>query len=341
MSRALSDPQLDVVIFPTVYSFVPIATRARKFIFIHDIIAETYPELTFPRLTARAFWKIKVALARRQADEIMTVSDYSREGLMRRFGIKPEKIRVVGEAGDAAFRRKPKAHLSDRLRAQGIVSDQRLVVYIGGFNPHKNLETLIDAFTALACTSEFADARLLMVGERKRDVFHSYAGAIEDRARESSANQRIIFTDFLPDDELADLLNLSSVCVLPSLMEGYGLPAVEAAACGCPVIATRESPLPALLGQGGIYFDPRRQTELEDALKCVLRSETLRAQMGCAGSEAANRLTWTSAAQAMLDCINGVEHPGKQVSIKRNGKKSRFAVPAGESKRALPFGEES
>src|SRR5581483_12299075 len=83
MSRALSAPDFDLVLFPTIYSYVPVFSRARKLVMIHDIIAETYPHLTVPRRTARLFWRMKTALGRFQADALITVSDYSREGIVK------------------------------------------------------------------------------------------------------------------------------------------------------------------------------------------------------------------------------------------------------------------
>jgi glycosyltransferase involved in cell wall biosynthesis len=148
--------------------------------------------------------------------------------------------------------------------------------------------------------------RLVLVGEFEREVFHSYAGAIRQQVVDLDLGDRVVFTGYLPDDELVLLLNLASVFVLPSLMEGFGLPAVEAAACGCPVIATKESPLPALLGAGGLYFNPTRQEELEEALTRVLESEPLRLAMSKAGRDAASRLTWEAAAQQLSGLIQEV-----------------------------------
>jgi glycosyltransferase involved in cell wall biosynthesis len=148
--------------------------------------------------------------------------------------------------------------------------------------------------------------RLVLVGECKQEVFHSYAGTIRRQIAELDLQDRVLFTGYLPDDELVVLLNLATVSVLPSLIEGFGLPAVEAAACGCPVIATTESPLPALLGEGGLYFNPQRSREVETALVAVLESETLRRKMSKAGREAASKLTWEAAAQQMINLIEKV-----------------------------------
>src|SRR5262249_37346183 len=105
MSRALSASAFDAVLFPTIYSYVPVLSRARTLVMVHDIIAETYPHLTVPRRSARFFWQTKTALGRFQADALIAVSDYSREGIIRHFRLDPRRVFVVGEAADPVFRR--------------------------------------------------------------------------------------------------------------------------------------------------------------------------------------------------------------------------------------------
>lgn len=300
MSRAMSEPGFDLLLFPTVYSYVPVFSRARKIVMIHDIIAETYPRLTLPKLTSRLFWKAKVGLGRRQADAIVTVSDYSRQGIMRRFNLTADQVFVVGEASDPVFRVIESPQLTQRLRSLGIKSGERLIIYVGGFSPHKNLEPLVRAFAKLASDTLFSDVRLVMVGEYKKEVFHSYFGTVKRLVEDLAIADRVVFTGYLPDEELTVLLNLSTVLALPSLIEGFGLPAIEAAACGCPVIATTASPLPDLLGEGGIYIDPAKPEQLEAALARVLGVEGLRRKLREAGIEAARRLTWEAAAQQMM-----------------------------------------
>ncbi|MGC4055085.1 MAG: glycosyltransferase [Paludibaculum sp.] len=110
----------------------------------------------------------------------------------------------------------------------------------------------------------------------------------------------------MPDSELAVLLNLAEVLVLPSFMEGFGLPAVEAAACGCPVIATKASPLPELLAGAGLFIEPI-EAELTRSLAAVLESAELRWRLGAAGIAAAGRLTWSAAARQMLGIFETVQ----------------------------------
>jgi glycosyltransferase involved in cell wall biosynthesis len=304
MSRALSAREFDLLLFPTVYSYVPVYSRAKKVVMIHDIIAESFPELTIPKQSARLFWNAKVTLGRWQADALVTVSEYSRQGIVKHFRIAPERVSVVGEASDPIFRVLDHPQPSARLRSLGITVDSRAVVYVGGFGPHKNLEKLIAAFAALQ--SEFADVNLIMVGEYEREVFHSSFQQLKSIVQELGLANRVIFTGHLADDDLVTLLNLATVLVLPSLMEGFGLPAIEAAACGCPVIATKASPLPSLLGDGALYVDPLDHKELETALNRVLSSGELRGRLRELGLAAARQLTWEAAARQMINVIQRV-----------------------------------
>lgn len=306
MAHSLSAANVDVLLFPTIYSYLPVVSRAKKITIIHDVIAEKYPTLTMPSRQSRLFWKTKVALGRWQADAVATVSDYSRRAIVEHFGMPAERVHVVGEASDPIFRVLDNPRLTSRLKSLGLTETQRTVVYVGGFSPHKNLETLVSVFAKLAARPSFEDVRLVLVGEDKKEVFHSYAGTIKRQIEELGLGGRAMFTGYLSDEELVVLLNLATVSVLPSLMEGFGLPAIEAAACGCPVIATKESPLPSLLGEGGLYFDPQQPEELEVALTRVLESATIRQRMGDAGHKAAGYLTWEAAADQMMSLIRKV-----------------------------------
>lgn len=306
MTRAMSNESLDVLFFPTIYSYVPVFTRAKKIVMIHDVIAEKFPELTLPGGRSRLFWKAKVAFGRMQADAIATVSDYSRRGIVERFGIKPESIHVIGEASDPVFRVLQDPRFPPGLEAQGLSEFDRLIVYVGGFSPHKNLEGLVTAFAKLVDLPSFADTRLVLVGEDKKEIFHSYAGIIKRKIDDLGLTRKAIFTGYLPDEDVVALLNFATVSVLPSLIEGFGLPAVEAAACGCPVVATTESPLPKLLGEGGLYFNPASVDELEAALIRVLSSAELRHKMRAAGLRASAALSWDAAGQELVKLINQI-----------------------------------
>ncbi len=181
-----------------------------------------------------------------------------------------------------------------------------MLAYVGGFGPHKNLDQLLRVFASIAGSPGLEDVRLVMVGEYEKEVFYSRAGSLRGQVEDLGLSGRVVFTGFLPDEDLVVLLNRATALVLPSLMEGFGLPAVEAAACGCPVVATTASPLPDLLGEGGLFADPESAEQLERALRDVLGSESLRAGLGAAGLEAAGRLTWDAAAGQLQSVIREV-----------------------------------
>src|SRR5579859_3240099 len=173
MSWAISRADLDVVLFPTIYSYVPVWGRARKVVMIHDVIAEKFPHLTVPSRRARLAWRAKVALGIRQADAIATVSAYSRGHILEHFGLAPERVSVVGEASDAIFRTLDHPSLTPRLLDAGIHPEGRSILYVGGFGPHKNLPTLLAAFAELASQPGFSDVQLILVGEHTSEVFYT------------------------------------------------------------------------------------------------------------------------------------------------------------------------
>lgn len=305
MSRALSASDFDLLLFPTIYSYVPVWGRAKRIVMIHDIIAESFPQWTQPSRMGQLFWNAKTLVGRIQADALVTVSEYARRGIVRKFNLPATRVAVVGEAADEIFRVLENPAPTERMRARGL--DGRFIAYVGGFAPHKNLGALLDAFCALARRPSFQDVKLALVGEHANEVYFSEFASLKARVSESGLQERIVFTGFLPDAELVMLLNCATVFVLPSLMEGFGLPAVEAAACGCPVIVTDASPLPALFGDGALYFEPHDAKRLTGALVQVLSDEPLRQSLRERGRAAAARLTWDAAAQQLVQVISRFE----------------------------------
>lgn len=300
MSHALSSAGADCVLFPTVYSYVPVYGRSRVAVVFHDVIAERFPALTVPSAPARWMWAAKVRLARAQADQVITVSEYSRRELAREFGLAEEAIHVVGEAPDPVFHVMEAAEVERMLEALHLPRGP-LVVYAGGFGPHKNVPMLVEAFAAVA--RRFPDSTLILVGENRQEVFHTEIGRIVSLVEARGMQERVRFTGFLPDSALAALLNRAWVLVLPSFMEGLGLPAIEAAACGCPVVATQESPLPALLSGGGLFADPRQPAAWQCALEAVLASDSFRTELAHGALCAASEFSWRHSAIQMLSIL--------------------------------------
>ena len=292
MSRALTRPPADCLFFPTVYSYVPVRSRAPMIVGIHDVIAERLPDHVFASGRARRFWRTKVWLAARQAARVMTVSNHAAEGITRELHIERSRIRIVGEAPAPVFT--PDAALEPGyavLRAAGIAPDTRFFLYVGGIAPHKNLDALADAVEQMPF-----GVRIVIAGDYEHDSFLSSYPALQARADRG----RVTFTGRLEDEAVAALMRLAQALVLPSFDEGFGLPAIEAAASGGAVIVTRNSAMPEVLGDAAIYIDPYDTSTVSRAMTDVLSNADLRASLSAKAAARAREWTWAAAARRLI-----------------------------------------
>jgi len=150
----------------------------------------------------------------------------------------------------------------------------------------------------------------VLVGDYTGDSFYSCYSQLAERVRVDRLEQHVIFTGRLEDKDLIVLLNRADALVLPSVCEGFGLPAVEAAACGTPVLATTESPIPELLGDGVIAISPSDRPGWLQAIERVLTDAALRQHMSEAALAAASRLSWKNSARQLLSVFDEVQRNG-------------------------------
>jgi glycosyltransferase involved in cell wall biosynthesis len=297
MTRQVLRHDLDVMFFPAVYSYFPVLNRTKIIVTIHDMIPELYPEKVFPNARLRTFWRLKQMVGIWQSSVVLTVSQYSKKEIVQRCGLSDERVHVMYEGPGSAFRViDDHMAIESVLKRYGVTSQKRFLLYVGGMSPHKNLSALIGAYEELIADPGFEDVRLVLVGEYLADAFYSDYPALRQLVQQSQLGERVVFTGFIEDQELACLYNAASCFVLPSLVEGFGLPAVEAMACGTPVVASRAGSLPEILDGAGELFDPLDPRELLTALRVVLSDRTLRATMRARGLERAQRFGWPRAA---------------------------------------------
>lgn len=303
LTRAVWREGADVFFSPSVYTYFPLPPGQRAVVTVHDAIAERFPELTLPSPRARLFWKLKVGLALRQARLVLTVSDFAASEIAEVLRVAPGRIRVSGEAPAAAFQPSagPEEIQAAAARA-GLPAGARWLMYVGGFNPHKHVDAIVRAHATVARAAA-EPPHLLLVGTVDKDVFHGDQATIRRAIREAGTDALVHWTGFVPDEELRHLHSGAVALVLPSANEGYGLPAVEAAACGAPVIATIASPLPQLLEGGGIFVRPGDEPALVAALTRMLTDEPARSRMGQIARERASRLSWHRGAEAALGAL--------------------------------------
>jgi glycosyltransferase involved in cell wall biosynthesis len=305
-SRSISRERFDVVFFPSAYTYVPVTGAGCVAVVIHDVIAEHFPEQVFPTRRAALLWWLKLLAARRQADLILTVSEASRRAILARFGIPPERVVVISEAADAAFRRLAHDDAMRGVLARWQLGHGRYLLYVGGMSPHKNLGVLLDAFAEVRQDARCSDYRLVFVGDFSGDVFYSAHDTLRRHVALRGLCEAVTFTGHLDDEVLAYLYNGAAALVLPSLWEGFGLPVIEAMACGTPVVASRAGALPEVVGTAGLLFDPHQRTELQAALLRLLTDTDLQVRLRRLGLQRAAEFSWERAAQQTVAAFRDV-----------------------------------
>jgi glycosyltransferase involved in cell wall biosynthesis len=306
VSHTLARGDFDVIFFPTAYTYVPVFGGTPIAVVIHDVIAEQFPQHVFPTRQAAAFWRMKLWAARRQAAMVMTVSEASRQGIAAHWGIPVERIQVICEAADAVF-----APLTPERGEGGVLRrlrllDRRFVLYVGGISPHKNLGGLIDAVAAARRHPSLSDLMLVLVGDYTSDVFHSAYETLRRQRDTLDLHDAVVFAGYVPDAELVHLYNAAAAFVLPSLLEGFGLPAVEAMACGAPVIVSNRGALPEVVGDAGLVFDPNDRTALQQTLQRVLLEPDLCTRLRHDGPRRAAQYSWQRAARDTLTAFHAL-----------------------------------
>jgi len=303
LTRSVWRARIDVFFSPSVYSYFPLPLGTRAVVTIHDAIAERFPEYTLTSPRARLFWRLKVWLALKQSRLVLTISDFAAEDIASVLGIPPTRIRVTSEAPAAAYQPSPSVgDTAEAVKALGLDAEDRWFVYLGGFNPHKHVDRLIEAHARVARQMDPAP-KLLLVGSVSQDVFHSDHERLTAIVERERTGELVRWMGYQPDEQARWLHAGAVATVLPSAAEGFGLPAVEAAACGTPVIATTESPLPRLLDGGGIFVPPGDVDAIAAAMLRLLADEPTRASMGRAALDRARALTWEASARAALAAI--------------------------------------
>ena len=218
---------------------------------------------------------------------------------MRYFHLSAEKIRVIPNGADAQCSPRegedsrsftlPRDRLHER---HGILN--RYVLYVGKHHLYKNIATLIRAF--MTHPAVYEQTQLVIAGTRDPRRKELYK-----LAEHSDPGGRIIFTNFVPDDGLFDLYRGASLFVFPSLYEGFGLPPLEAMACGVPVICSNAASLPEVVGDAAILVNPTNVREMADAMRNVLADSTLSQSLQAKGRAQAQRFSWERAVRQLLE----------------------------------------
>lgn len=253
---------------------------------VHDLIYRHFPQY-HKRLN---YWYLNLAMPLyvRRADAVIAVSECTRRDLMVAYGVPPEKVTLVYEAAAPRFA-PPSTDLVARVRARYSLPE-RFLLTVGTIEPRKNLSRLLAAFEVVARRG-LVD--VWVVAGRPGWLYDDFFARLEA----SPCRERVILPGFVPDEELPALNAAATVAVLPSLYEGFGLPVLEAMACGTPVVCSEASSLPEFGGDAACYFDPTDPEAMAAALAKVLSDRDLRREMRRKGLQQAACFSWQRAAQ--------------------------------------------
>jgi glycosyltransferase involved in cell wall biosynthesis len=257
---------------------------------VHDLIFLLYPRNFHP--AKRLYLTVATGHSVRRAARVIAVSEATRKDLIRLLGVKPERVVTVYNGVGEQFRPLDEDVLGEFAARQGIKG--RVVLYVGTLEPRKNLIMLIRAFRRLTDNPALEDVTLLIVGSKGWYYDEIFAAADQSGLVESG---RVRFLGRVPEEHLPLWYNISSAFVYPSKYEGFGLPALEAMACGTPVIASNTSSLPEVLGEAGILLDPDDVGAWAQAMERVLVDEPLARQMRHKGLRQAGKFSWQRTAQ--------------------------------------------
>ena len=293
-SLALARAGIDVVHEQIIAPFV---FPSRIVVTVHDTLHEHYPDFYTP--SALRQLRLLMPITMRRATAVLTDSEFCKREIVQLYRVPPEKVTAVPLAADPMFRR-----IHDETRIAAVRArygtGERFVLFTGSLKPTKNLKAVVEAYVRLRRAAAMQH-RLVLVGDKAwvlDDIFAT--------ARASGYADEIIFTGHVADEDLVALYNAADLFVHPSLFEGFGLPPLEAMACGTPVVTANTSAIPEVVGDAALMVDPHDVEALASAIAMVLDDGALRARLSVQGLERAASFSWEATARTIAGVYRDV-----------------------------------
>jgi glycosyltransferase involved in cell wall biosynthesis len=289
------------------YFAPPLHPAVPTLVTIHDLIPLVLPAYRGSVLV-RLYSRL-VARAAQQADMILTDSHASYRDIVHHLRVPPDRVRVIHLAADATYRPVGEGDRGEAVaRKYDLPSEYFL--YLGGFDQRKNVGTLLQAFASMATGHQLQAARaepwLVMAG-RLPEKDSDFTPDPRRIAQELGIADRVVITGWVPEEDKPALYSGARAFLFPSRYEGFGLPPLEAMACGTPVIAADSSSLPEVVGSGGILLDPDNVTGLAEAMSALWLDDPLRHKLSVQAQRRAAGFSWARTAQETLNAYREVE----------------------------------
>lgn len=278
-------------------SAIPFFLPCPTVVTLHDLIPLRHPETE--KFAARVYWNIQIPIAARRSSFIITDSEHARQEIIEDYQVAPEKIKAVMLGFDPAMLHNRSdtdaATVRDRYGLPG-----SYILYVGTIQPRKNIDTLIEAYYRLS-QKRVGMPKLVIVG-RKGWLYDKLFA----RIAELELTEQIIFTGFVPDEDLPYIYDSAKLFVYLSFFEGFGLPPLEAMACGVPVITSNTTSLPEVVGNAGITVAPGDIDAVAAAIAGLLEDPDMAEKFGVSGKKRAGLFSWDAAAAETLKIYSSV-----------------------------------
>jgi glycosyltransferase involved in cell wall biosynthesis len=277
---------------------IPPFVHGKKIVTIHDMVIRAYPETVRFRTKQLLLTGMKKSMKR--ADVIITDSEFSKKEIEKYYPRFAHKVKVVycGVNREKFYHIDDPRRISEVRESLGI--DGEYFLYLGTIEPRKNLGRLIDAYKLLSEKDENIP-KLVMAGGKGW-----LNSGIYNKVKEYGLEGKVMFTKYVPDDALCPLMNGACAFVFPSIYEGFGMPPLEAMACGVPVVSSSEASLPEVVGDCAVMVDAYSAQSIADGMYRIYKDTALRKELGRKGMERAAGFSWESSAEKLRDIYKAV-----------------------------------
>lgn len=267
----------------------------RHVVTLHDLSIYENPQWFSWKFAAS--YKLVLPILMRRCAHVITDSEYSRQGILERFGLSPDKVSVVHAAASGRFQPADYGDISLVKSKYGL--SENYILSLGSTEPRKNIGRLLAAWSRVS-TETSGDVSLVIAGDRARTF------ADPGLAELARSSKNVAFTGYFPDEDLPALYSGALAFVYPSVYEGFGLPPLEAMACGAPVLCSNSTSLPEVVGDAALAFDPYDVDAMEDGLRRALLGRLPRDKMRALGLERAKAFDWDKSARQVADILEAV-----------------------------------
>lgn len=291
----LTDTGIDVYLVPQNGIGLPKDKKCPFVITLHDVIPYRMPETVGPQYLSIYSKEIPEIIPR--TDAIITVSNYSKEDIAKSFDFPRDKIFVTPLAAEEIYFPRNKTLCRDFVKKKYGIED-KFILYVGGFSPRKNINGLIEAFSFIK-NKLSEPVKLVILGKKGRS-YYDY----RDRAYSLGLKEDVIFTGYVPVEELPLFYNAAHVFCYPSFYEGFGLPPLEAMACGTPTIASSITSIPEVLGDDALYINPKDVADISEKLLNLIDDKKLHLEMSFKGLKRSSMYSWKRTAVETIEVLS-------------------------------------